>query len=425
MTLLALGINHKTASVDLREKVAFSPEQVRAANKQALELGIANEIAVVSTCNRTEIYASVSDGDTAKVSQWLADFHQLDLASLSPYLYQHQDEAAVVHLNRVAAGLDSLVLGEPQILGQVKQAYNEGREAGSLFRVLDKWFQHSFTVAKQVRSETEIGANAVSVAYAAVSLSKQIFADLAETNVLLIGAGETIELTAKHLAEQQVNHIYVANRTVERAQNLAEQFADKVKVQAMALSDIPQYLPQADIVITSTASQLPILGKGAVETALKQRKHQPMLLVDIAVPRDIETQVGELNDAYLYTVDDLQGIIEQNLEARQKAAVDAEGIIGRRSGEFMAWLSSLSSVDNIRQYRQRSEQTRDECVAAALAKLQAGAEPESVIKELGFKLTNKLIHKPTIALTESARRGQQEQTAAICFALGLEQSEIK
>ncbi|RJG51218.1 glutamyl-tRNA reductase [Motilimonas pumila] len=425
MTLLALGINHKTASVDLREKVAFSPEQVRAANKQAVELGIASEIAVVSTCNRTEIYAAMNDDNTAKVSQWLADFHQLDLALLSPYLYQHLDEAAVVHLNRVAAGLDSLVLGEPQILGQVKQAYNEGREAGSLFRVLDKWFQHSFTVAKQVRSETEIGANAVSVAYAAVSLSKQIFADLAETNVLLIGAGETIELTAKHLAEQQVSNIFVANRTVERAQNLAAQFADKVNVQAMALSEIPQYLPQADIVITSTASQLPILGKGAVETALKQRKHQPMLLVDIAVPRDIETQVGELNDAYLYTVDDLQGIIEQNLEARQKAAVDAEGIIGRRSGEFMAWLSSLSSVDNIRQYRQRSEQTRDECVSAALAKLQAGAEPESVIKELGFKLTNKLIHHPTIALTESARRGQQEQTAAICFALGLEQSEIK
>lgn len=415
MTLLALGINHKTASVALREQLAFAPDAMAAAHQSALALASVNELVIVSTCNRTEIYASLVEDDETELLAWLCQFHQLNLATLQPYIYSHKQRDAASHLIRVASGLDSLVLGEPQILGQIKQAYQLAREVGSVYRILDKLFQHGFAVAKQIRTQTDIGANAVSVAYAAVNLSKQIFADLSDTQVLLIGAGETIELAAKHLAEQHVAKMFVANRTRERAEILASQF----NATALTLGEIPTYLAQADIVISSTAAPLPILGKGAVETALKQRKHQPMLLVDIAVPRDIESEVAELNDAYLYTVDDLQGIIEQNLEARQKAAVDAERIVATRSQDFMAWLASLRSVNHIREYRHNSESVRDLCVSRALAQLQQGEDPAAVIKELGFKLTNKLIHQPTISLTEMARSGQQDKLETLCQGLGL------
>ncbi|MCE2593565.1 glutamyl-tRNA reductase [Motilimonas cestriensis] len=415
MTLFALGINHKTASVALREKLAFAPDAMASAHQQALTIEPLHELVIVSTCNRTELYGHIESGHEEQLLDWLCQFHHIDKAELRPYLYIYKQEQAIAHLIRVSSGLDSLVLGEPQILGQIKQAYGVSREVGAVFRILDKLFQHTFAVAKQIRSQTDIGANAVSVAYAAVNLSKQIFSELSDTKVLLIGAGETIELAAKHLVEQNVAKMFVANRTIERAELLSEQFGAK----AITLGDIPQYLPQADIVISSTAAPLPILGKGAVETALKQRKHQPMLLVDIAVPRDIESEVAELNDAYLYTVDDLQGIIEQNMEARQKAAVDAERIVTARSKEFMAWLASLQSVNHIREYRQRSEQTRDLCVSQALAKLQQGGDVEAVIRELGFKLTNKLIHQPTVSLTEMARKGQQDKLETLCHSLGL------
>ncbi|MCE2569977.1 glutamyl-tRNA reductase [Motilimonas eburnea] len=415
MTLLALGINHKTASVALREQLAFAPDAMAAAHQSALALASVNELVIVSTCNRTEIYASLAIDDEGELLAWLCRYHNLNRATLQPYLYCHKQRDAAAHLIRVASGLDSLVLGEPQILGQIKQAYQQARDVDCVYRILDKLFQHSFAVAKQIRTQTDIGANAVSVAYAAVNLSKQIFAELAETSVLLIGAGETIELAAKHLAEQRVAKMFVANRTRERAEVLASQF----NATAITLGDIPHYLSQADIVISSTAAPLPILGKGAVETALKQRKHQPMLLVDIAVPRDIESEVAELNDAYLYTVDDLQGIIEQNLEARQKAAIDAERIVRVRSQDFMAWLASLRSVNHIREYRENSEAVRDACVQRALAQLQQGEDPGAVIKELGFKLTNKLIHQPTISLTEMARSGQQDKLATLCQGLGI------
>lgn len=415
MTLLALGINHKTASVALREKLAFAPDAMACAHQQALRIASVNELVIVSTCNRTELYGHIEPDNEEVLLDWLCQFHQIDKETLRPYLYVHKQEQAVQHLIRVSSGLDSLVLGEPQILGQIKQAYSAAREVGSVYRILDKLFQNTFAVAKQIRTQTDIGANAVSVAYAAVNLSKQIFSDLSETKVLLIGAGETIELAAKHLAEQNVAKMFVANRTIERAQILSRQF----NAQAITLGDIPLYLPQADIVISSTAAPLPILGKGAVETALKQRKHQPMLLVDIAVPRDIESEVAELNDAYLYTVDDLQGIIEQNMEARQKAAIDAEQIVLSRSQEFMAWLASLQSVDHICEYRAHSEHTRDLCVQQALGKLQQGEDVESVIRELAYKLTNKLIHQPTVSLNEMARKGQQDKLETLCHSLGI------
>ncbi len=419
MTLLALGINHKTASVALREKVAFSPEKIVDAHKQVLRSGCVDEAVIVSTCNRTEVYCQIKDGSEASLVQWFSDYHQVSAAELTPCLYLHQGEDAVSHLMRVSCGLDSLVLGEPQILGQIKQAFTYAREAGSAYRTLDRLFQNSFSVAKHVRTVTEIGASAVSVAYAAVKLSKQIFTDLSETQVLLIGAGETVELAAKHLADQGVKKMIVANRTLERAEKVAAEY----NAFAITLSEIPGYLHMADMVISSTASPLPILGKGAVETALKQRKHQPMLLVDIAVPRDIEEEVGELNDVYLYTVDDLEGIIQQNMAARQEAAIEAEKIVENRRDQFMEWLESLKAVDSIRQYRNTSEILRDELVEKALVSLQQGNSAENVIKELGFKLTNKLIHTPTQALNLAGRQGQQEKLDTIRFALGLEQKK--
>ena len=316
MAFLALGINHKTASVDVRERVAFTPEQLVEALQQLCRLTPSREAAILSTCNRSELYLEQDQLSADEVLRWLADYHRLNLDELRACAYIHQDNDAVRHMMRVAAGLDSMILGEPQILGQMKSAYAVAREAGTVGPLLGRLFQATFSTAKTVRTDTAIGENPVSVAFAAVSLAKQIFADLHRSQALLIGAGETISLVARHLHDQGVKRIVVANRTLERASQLAEQFG----AHAVLLADIPQELAHSDIVISSTASQLPILGKGAVERALKQRKHKPMFMVDIAVPRDIEPEVGELDDVYLYTVDDLHEVIEENLKSRQGAA---------------------------------------------------------------------------------------------------------
>lgn len=304
MAFLALGINHKTASVDVRERVAFTPEQLVEALQQLCRLTDSREAAILSTCNRSELYIEQDQLSADIVLRWLADYHHLSLDELRASAYVHEDDAAVRHMMRVASGLDSLVLGEPQILGQMKSAYAVAREAGTIGPLLGRLFQATFNAAKQVRTDTAIGENPVSVAFAAVSLAKQIFSDLQRSQALLIGAGETITLVARHLHELGVKRIVVANRTLERASLLAEQFG----AHAVLLSDIPAELVRSDIVISSTASQLPILGKGAVESALKLRKHKPIFMVDIAVPRDIEPEVGELDDVYLYSVDDLHEV---------------------------------------------------------------------------------------------------------------------
>ncbi|WP_026973326.1 glutamyl-tRNA reductase [Aliagarivorans marinus] len=415
MSLLVIGINHNTASVALREQVAFSPEQ----SAEAMTSLAANqqlETVIVSTCNRTEIYAHLpKDYAPEQLVEWLVEHKQLSRGELLDSIYTYQQQQAVGHLMSVASGLDSLVLGEPQILGQVKQAYTEAREAGAVSSVMERLFQKAFSVAKQVRTETDIGANAISVAFAAVTLAKQIFGDLSESSVLLVGAGETIELVAKHLRDQGVTKLRVANRTIARARLLADEFGGT----AMTLNDIPEVLASCDIVISSTASPLPIIGKGMVESALKQRRRQPMFLVDIAVPRDIEAQVDELRDAYLYSVDDLQGIVEQNKASRREAAIEAEAIVNEHSQAFIAWLRSLASVATIRDYRSHSERIRDDLVAKAQEALSTGKDPEAVVRELAFKLTNKLIHAPTEAINQAGRDGKHDELDVIRKAIGL------
>lgn len=414
MSLVALGINHKTASVSLREQIAFSPDQMVDALQQLKALHPHGEAVVLSTCNRTEIYCHHVSKE--QLGQWLQKFHQVDASALHASTYTHEGVEAVSHLMRVSCGLDSLVLGEPQILGQIKQAYSTAKAAGAIGQVLDKLFQRTFSVAKKVRTETDIGANAVSVAFAAVSLAKQIFGDFSQTNVLLIGAGETVELVSKHLTDAGVCQITVANRTLANAQAMADAFGG----QAITLAQIPHHLPQADVVISSTASTLPILGKGMVEEATATRRHQPMLLVDIAVPRDIEAQVGELDDVYLYTVDDLQGIVEQNMASRRAAADEAEIIAKDQAHQFMAWIKSLVSVDHIKQYRQQSFSAKDELLEKAIQKLAQGGDAEKVLVELANKLTNKLIHSPTRAMSSASHHGDNEKLQIISNALGLD-----
>ncbi|HGS5739217.1 TPA: glutamyl-tRNA reductase [Vibrio cholerae] len=416
MSLLAIGINHNTASVELREKVAFGPEKLSLALNQLSTSSHVKGGVILSTCNRTEIYCDVRSASKNKVIEWLSQFHQVSLDELKPSLYAHEEQAAIRHLMRVACGLDSLVLGEPQILGQVKQAYAEARENHAVNPATEKLFQKAFSVAKRVRTETEIGGSAVSVAYAACTLAKHIFESLADATVLLVGAGETIELVAKHLAGHHCKRMIVANRTRERALSLAQQFGADV----IALNEIPDYLAQADIVISSTASPLPIIGKGMVESALKARRHQPMLLVDIAVPRDIEPQVGKLNDAYLYSVDDLQSIVDSNIEQRKVEAIQAEAIVSEESATFMSWMRSLQAVDSIRDYRKQANEAREELLNKSLQALAAGGDPEKLLIELSNKLTNKLIHTPTRALQTAAEQGEPAKLAVIRQSLGLD-----
>ncbi|HLT03756.1 MAG TPA: glutamyl-tRNA reductase [Pseudomonas sp.] len=419
MAFLALGINHKTASVDIRERVAFTPEQMVEALRQLCEKTPSSEAAILSTCNRSELYLQQDSLQAERVLQWLADYHSLSLDELRQCAYVHADEQAVRHMMRVACGLDSLVLGEPQILGQMKSAYAVAREAGTLGPLLGRLFQATFSTAKTVRTDTAIGENPVSVAFAAVSLARQIFSRLENMQALLIGAGETITLVARHLHEQGVRRIVVANRTLERARNLA----DELGARAVLLSEIPDELVNSDIVISSTASQLPILGKGAVERALKLRKHKPMFMVDIAVPRDIEPQVGELEDVYLYTVDDLHEVVQENLKSRQGAALAAEELVSLGTDEFMARLRELAAVDVLKAYRQQAERLRDEELAKAQRLLQNGGKPEDVLAQFARGLTNKLLHAPSVQLKRLSADGRLEALAVAQELFALDEAK--
>ncbi|MAA71265.1 MAG: glutamyl-tRNA reductase [Bermanella sp.] len=404
MTLLTLGINHKTAPVAVREKVAFAPDHLPAQLRQVNVSHGVDEIAILSTCNRTELYFTAKDNNPSALLNWLQQVHDVPLDQLESCHYALTGETAVQHIMRVASGLDSLILGEPQILGQMKSAYAVAQEAGTIGPELDRLFRQTFSVAKQVRTDTAIGENPVSVAYAAVNLGQRIFSDLSKSRALLIGAGETIDLVARHLVDAGVSDITVANRTLERAEALAEQFGAK----AILLSAIPDELYKADIVIASTASPLPILGKGTVERALKKRKHEPMFMVDIAVPRDIETEVGDLNDVYLYTVDDLKDIIEENVRQREHAAQDAEEIIEAGSAAFMRQLRTLDAVTTLKAFRQHAETLRDQELEKALKRLQKGDDAQAVVATLANMLTNKLIHQPTVKMREASSVGRKE-----------------
>lgn len=421
MAFLALGINHKTASVDVRERVAFTPEQLVEALQQLCSLTPSREAAILSTCNRSELYLEQDEICADEVLTWLAGYHNLSLEELRACAYVHHDAAAVRHMMRVASGLDSMVLGEPQILGQMKSAYAVAREAGTVGPLLGRLFQATFSTAKTVRTDTAIGENPVSVAFAAVSLARQIFSSLSRSQALLIGAGETITLVARHLHEQGVKRIVVANRTLERASLLAEQFG----AHAVLLADIPDELVNSDIVISSTASQLPILGKGAVERALKQRKHKPIFMVDIAVPRDIEPEVGELDDVYLYTVDDLHDVVEENLKSRQGAAQAAEELVSGGVDEFMQRLRELAAVDVLRAYRQQAERLRDEELAKAQRMLVNGGAPEDVLAQLARGLTNKLLHAPSVQLKKLSADGRFDALAVAQELFALDEGPDK
>ncbi len=403
MPVLAFGINHKTAPVHIREKVAFAEGVIIEALNQCQQDLNGDAVVILSTCNRTEVYVQ-ADVSAEALLTWVADYHGLSGSELHHCSYVHQDNDAITHIMRVASGLDSLILGEPQVLGQVKQAYTQARNGGTLNKGFERLFQHTFEVAKRVRAETEIGANAVSVAYASVQLAKQVFGALNQTRVLLIGAGETIELVARYLKEEAVAHICVANRTLSRAQTLA----GPLQGQAITLSQIPYHLAEADVVFSSTASQLPILGKGVVERALHERKHKPMFLVDLAVPRDIEGEVSELEDAYLYAVDDLQQIVQENLASRQQAAQQAQKMIAHQVLAYNQWHQSQRAIDGVRVFRRQAQAQKDKLLARAQNQLQEGADATTVLEELANKLTNSLIHGPTRALQQAAARDEQQ-----------------
>jgi glutamyl-tRNA reductase len=404
MPLLALGLNHKTAPVALREQIAFATEQIGAALHGLVALPAVNEAAIISTCNRTEIYCSLEQDDHNPALHWFLNHHGLQHSGSNDFLYHYIDTHTVRHLLRVACGLDSMILGEPQILGQLKSAYRQAQQAGTVGLQLGRLFQHAFTVAKHVRSETGIGAHPVSVAYAAVRLARQIFADLGQQGALLIGAGETIELAARHLRDNGIGRMVIANRTLEHATELAKQF----NAEGIRLGELGAYLPMADIIISSTASQLPIIGKGAIESALKERKHRPMFIVDIAVPRDVEPEVGQLRDVYLYNIDDLEAVIEANLQTRVEAAGQAETIIEQKVTEFIDWQRSLHAVHAIRSYREHAKSVGDAVLEKARRMLHSGKSPEEVLDYLAHTLTNKLLHDTTVRLDNAARTGRHD-----------------
>lgn len=403
MTLLAFGINHTTASLAVRERMAFAPEVVETALQSACQQAGLAEVAILSTCNRTEIYAN-TEQDLDALTAWLVAHTNISAEELAHCYYCYEGDEAVRHMMKVAGGLDSLVLGEPQILGQMKSAYAVAVDAGTIGGDLHSTFQHVFSIAKRVRTETAIGENPVSVAYAAVTLAQQIFSDLKQDTALLIGAGETIELVARHIAEQGIKHIIVANRTLDRAQRLAREFGGE----AILLSEIPDHLHLADIVISSTASQLPLLGKGAVESALKKRKHKPMFMLDIAVPRDIEEQVGELDDVFLYTVDDLHAVIDENKKSRVAAADQAEEIINEGVDQYVRQQRSLNALSTVKAYRRKAESLRDLELKKALHALEVGEDPEKVLQQLARNLTNKLLHSPTTVLKGATASGRNQ-----------------
>lgn len=402
MKLLTLGINHKTAPLEIREQAVFTPENTSAALRELLQSNAVNEAVILSTCNRTELY---SDGhDANQLVAWLAKRQLLDENSLNPYLYCYEGAEAVRHIMRVACGLDSMVLGEPQILGQLKSAVTLAKESGAIGNYLHRLFQSVFAVGKEIRTQTGIGANPVSVAHAVLTLARQIFANVPKSTILLIGAGETIELVATHFHSRGLQNLIIANRSHEKACRLAQKFNAK----GVALTELNAHLAQADIVITATTSALPILGKGAVESALKLRKHRPMLMIDLAVPRDIETEVTMLEDVYLYHLDDLQTIIAENLKSREAAAKHAETLIETKVTHFMRELYALEFVDIIRAYRENIEKISAKEIAQGLKELQQGKSPEQALKNVTHSLVQKILHQPTVQMRKAAYDGEVE-----------------
>ncbi len=406
MALMALGVNFETASLALRETLVFEPAHAAALVKGLLEAGGVREVLLLSTCNRTELYCEGPRGQQA--FRWLSNAAEVNVEDILPHMYEYTDEEAVFHLMRVASGLDSMVLGEVEILGQLKAAYHRALNAGTLGKILSKLFQTTFAVAKQVRTQTSIGVNPISIATLFVRLAGRIFSDLREATVLLIGAGDLMRLTGLHLKQMGVKRILIANRTRSNAKILAE----KLNAEVLRFEDIPLRLKEADVVITGTASILPILGKGMIERALKLRKRRPMLMLDLAVPRDIEPEVSELEDVYLYCIDDLRSLADENRKLRESAVLDAENIILKESKNFMSWMVAQGSLGTLKAFRQKFEIVRETVLDEALRQIKLGKSPEIVIQSALHKLTNRLLHTPTMRLR---RAGFSEEKMILTY----------
>ena len=411
--IFTLGINHHSAPLAIRERVAFHAEKLHQALADLTRNRPIKEVAILSTCNRTELYCSAETPEL--VVDWLSEYHQVDRHEIAPYLYVHDQPEAIRHAFRVASGLDSMVIGEPQILGQMKDAVRVAEESGTLGTQLHKLFQRSFSVAKEVRSTTAIGANIVSMAAAGVHLAERIFERISDQQILFIGAGEMIDLCATHFAARQPRKITIANRTVERGRALAERFNGT----AIRLDELPEHLAQHDIVVSCTASPLPIIGLGMVERAIKARRHRPMFMVDLAVPRDIEEEIGRLDDVFLYTVDDLAQVVESGLESRQAAVIDAENIIATRVQDFLGWLQARDTVPVIRALRDNAERMRRHELEHALKQLAKGESPEKVLEQFSLRFTNKFLHAPTqtLNLAEGPARAELQSAATQLFHL--------
>jgi glutamyl-tRNA reductase len=394
MSLITLGLSHHKAPLDVRSRVAFADADQPSALTRLRALPGVSEAALVSTCNRTEIMAVAEPTAEPLLVEWWRRERQVESGLIERYLYTHRDLGAVAHSLRVAAGIDSMIVGEPQILGQMKQSYVQAREVAAVGPVLSRLFEHAFAVAKLVRSETRIGAHPVSVAYAAMQLAKRIFADLHEQTALLIGAGEISTLLARHLRGQGIARLIVANRSLERAQKLATSLGGY----GIALADLATHLPTADLIVSSTAARGFILERGSMELALAKRKRKPVFMIDLAVPRDLDPKIAELEDVYLYTVDDLRAVVDQNQKLREAAAHQAEVLIDEYAREFGRWLDSRDAGGTIRAIRNRARESRDEVLEKARRKLAAGASPEEVMAYVADTLSNKLLHAPVSRL---------------------------
>ena len=407
MSLYTLGLSHATAPLDVRERVTFAPDRLPDALRDLTGGRKVREAAILSTCNRTEVY--FHGDDPVQVSRWLENVHGLPQQSLAPYVYTLPHDKAVEHAFRVASGLESMVLGEPQILGQLKQAVRTAESAGSLGLVLNRLFQRTFAVAKDVRSQTDIGSASISMAAAAVKLAQRIFPSLSEARLLLIGAGEMIELAATHFAAQKPRAITVANRTLERGKKLADRFG----AEAITLTELPERLAQFDLVVTCTASTLPIIGKGTLERVVRQRRHRPIFIADLAVPRDVEAEAAALDDVFLYSVDDLTEIVKGNLAIRREAVVAAERMIAEQTSHFLHWLDGRNVVPTIAALSKHHDELRGAEIERARRALANGATPEQALEALARGLTNKLLHGPLSALNAAGDAERAELIALL------------
>ena len=418
MSIVALGLNHTTAPLELRERASVDHAGMGSALRALYSFPGVSEAAILSTCNRTDLYCGLGAGRDAP-TLWFDEFLGIDRRELAGHLYVHREDAAVRHVMRVASGLDSMVLGEPQILGQLKQAYGLARSEGSLGVVLDKLFQRSFSVAKRVRTDTAIGASPVSVAFAAVTLAHRIFGDLDTRTALLIGAGETVELCARHLASSRIGRMVIANRTLEHARRIATALG----AYAISLDEVPLHLAEADVVISSTGSREPIISVEQTRAAVRRRKRRPMFMADLAVPHDIDRDAGKLPDVYLYTIDDLADVIEEGRQRRMAAAGEAEGIIDQQVAEFMAWMRGRRVSSIIVRVRESATGARDEVLAKARRRLQSGEPADEVVEYVARTLTNKLLHAPSTGIREAGASDRQDIVEAARVLFGVAEGE--